>query len=298
MGFLPRGTRGHVSQLRLAQLKVAKKAWSLFAVVACVVWLGMASGARADQPRDYMLRLQPSGTFALIDFFGTGFQATLQHSADIYGTLNNLQVRANVLAMYPLGEAGFGFDLRILILRLSGDFALRSVWRDLAFAPGERTDRAARAERDVPFAGDTTSDSYSVAEGRAELVIPFNRHLLVTTLGALRYEGPHPTSFDWLWAYVHDSGFIPRWDMQIWLHHRDWGGFGPYVEILSLPRTNERQLVWAFGITAVTRAGLLTRRDDLVYFSFRIRPGDDEFGQHSLGAPVRGILVYRVALPL
>lgn len=296
MHFLSRGTRPRAFRLRLSQLKLAPTIRSVLQAVVCVAMLAMASMARADQPRDYMLRLQPSGTFALIDFFGTGFQATLQHNVDVYGTLNNLQVRANALAMYPLGEVGIGADLRILILRLSADFSMRSVWRDLAFAPGERTDRAARAKRDVPFAGDTTSDRYAVAEGRAELVLPFNRHLLVTTSGAIRYEGPHPTSFDWLWAYVHDSGFIPRWDMQLWLHHGDWGGFGPYVEILSLPRNYDRNTVWAFGITAVTRAGLLTRRDDLIYFSFRMRPGDDEFGQHSLHAPVRGILVYRIAL--
>lgn len=260
--------------------------------------LALAPRVQADQPRDYMLRLQPEGSFALVDFFGTGMQGTLVHNRNIYGSLNNVQVRGNVLAMYPLGEAGVGVDLRILLLRLSVDVAMRSVWRDLTFAPGEARDRDARAKRDLFFAGNTTSDTYGIAEARAELVIPFNNNLLITTMGALRYEGPHPTSFDWLWAYVHDSGFIPRWDMQVWLHHRDWGGLGPYVELLSIPRNGGRDLVGAFGITAVTRAGLLTKRNDLVYFSFRMRPGDEEFGQHSLNAPVRGILVYRVMLTL
>lgn len=245
-----------------------------------------------------MLRLQPEGSFALIDFFGTGMQATVLHNRDIYGSLNNVQVRGNVLAMVPLGEAGIGVDVRILLLRLSVDVTMRSMWRDLTFAPGEARDREARSKRDLLFGGNTTTDTYGIAEGRAELMIPFNKYLLVTTMAALRYEGPHPTSFDWLWAYVHDSGFIPRWDMQIWLHNREWGGVGPYVELLSLPRNGGRDLAGAFGITAVTRAGLLTKRNDLIYFSFRMRPGDQEFGQHALNAPVRGILVYRVMLTL
>lgn len=245
-----------------------------------------------------MLRLQPPGTFALLDFFGTGLQATLQHSADVYGTHNTLQARAFTTLMYTLGDVGIGIDIRILVLRLSGDIGVRSVWRDLTFAPGERTDRQSRLRRDAFLGGSTTEDSYGFAEGRAELLLPFNKHLLVTTLGALRYEGDHPTSFDWIWAYVHSGGMIPRWEMQMWIHHADWGGFGPYVEILSLPRDGERNLGWTTGITAVTRAGLLTRRDDLVYFSFRINPTDREFGQHALYAPIRGILLYRLALTL
>lgn len=270
-------------------------AWRTYVLVAA---LSVASQAKADQPRDYMLRLQPAGTFALLDFFGSGIQATIQRNVDIYGNLNNFQARAFTTLMYPLGDVGIGIDIRILVLRLSGDIGVRSVWRDLAFAPGQPTSRTERGKRDLFLAGSTTSDTYPFAEGRAELLLPFNRHLLVTTLGAVRYEGEHPTSFDYLWAYVHEGGVIPRWEMQLWIHHADWGGIGPYLETLSLPRADGRNLGWTVGFTAVTRAGILTRRDDLLYFSFRICPGDDEFGQQSLHAPIRGILLYRLALTL
>jgi len=270
-------------------------AWLTYVVV---VLLSVAPRAHAEQSRDYMLRLQPAGSFALLDFFGTGIQATLQNTQNVYGNLNSIQTRAYTTLMYTLGDVGIGLEVRILALRLSGDIGVRSVWRDLAFAPGERTDRAARAKRDAFFSGTTTSDTYPFAEGRAELLLPFNRYFLVTTQGAVRYEGQHPTSFDWIWAYVHDGGVIPRWEMQFWIHHPDWGGFGPYVETLSLPRDGERNLGWTAGVTAVTRAGILTRRNDLIYFSFRMRTDDNEFGQHALRAPIRGILVYRVALTL
>jgi hypothetical protein len=263
-----------------------------------IALLGIPSQTRAEQPRDYMLRLQPAGTFALLDYFGTGIQATLQHSLNVYGNLNSVQTRAFTTLMYPLGDVGIGIDIRLLMLRIGGDIGVRSVWRDLAFAPGEPTDRVTRGKRDVFLAGNTTSDTYPFAEGRAELLLPFNRYVLATTQGAVRYEGTHPTSFDWIWAYVHDGGVIPRWEMQLWFHHPDWGGIGPYVETLSLPRDGARSLGWSAGFTAVTRAGILTRRNDLIYFSFRIRPGDNEFGQQSLHAPVRGILLYRLALEL
>ena len=48
---------------------------------------------------------------------------------------------------------------------------------------------------------------------------------------------------------------------------------------------------------AITRPGILPR-NDLLFFTFLIRPTDDSFGQHSYYAPIRALLVYRMVLEL
>src|SRR4051794_19555487 len=108
---------------------------------ACVVaaWFYAASAARADQPRDFMLSIQPPGTFLLLDYFGTGAQATLENRIKIYRDANDLTTGVSLVPAYPLAEANARADLRILFFSLGGTVAYRSVWRDLSFAPGKNS---------------------------------------------------------------------------------------------------------------------------------------------------------------
>src|SRR4051812_43685961 len=52
-------------------------------------WLLAAAPVQADQPRDFMLAVQPTGTFLLPDYFGTGGQATLENRIKIFGEAND-----------------------------------------------------------------------------------------------------------------------------------------------------------------------------------------------------------------
>jgi len=47
----------------------------------------------------------------------------------------------------------------------------------------------------------------------------------------------------------------------------------------------------------VRRLGLLAR-NDLLFLTFLIKPGDGVFGQQSYYAPIRSLLIYRVSLEL
>src|SRR6185295_9830194 len=73
-----------------------------------VISLGVAlcaGTARGDQRRDFMLDIQPPGTFVTVDYFGVGGQITLAHRMPIYGSSNDLTLSASVLPSYSLGEA-------------------------------------------------------------------------------------------------------------------------------------------------------------------------------------------------
>src|SRR5687767_13020715 len=71
-----------------------------------------AGTARGDQRRDFMLDIQPPGTFLMVDYFGTGGQLTLAHRMPIYGVSNDFTLSASVIPSYSLGEATVRGDLR------------------------------------------------------------------------------------------------------------------------------------------------------------------------------------------
>lgn len=249
-----------------------------------------------------MLDLQPSGTFALLDFFVSGAQFSLEHREPIYGNANDLTLGATTLQSYPAGEATLRADLRVLLLSFGGTLGYRVVWRNLAFDAGTdrycvRCTRKARRDIDPVFGESPGTDRWGWAEARAQLLLPFNEYLVMASLGALRHEDSKPRSYDWFFASVHDGGLIGRWETQLFVKHRDWGGIGPYLQFMSLPRGDERQGQWAIGFNATTRLGLVPR-NDLLFLTFLIRPGDPSFGQHAYFAPVRSLLIYRMILEL
>jgi hypothetical protein len=261
-----------------------------------------AETAHGDQRRDFMLDIQPPGTFLLLDYFGTGGQVTLQHRMPIYGVSNDLTISASVIPSYPLGEAIARADLRVLFVNFSASVAYRSVWRELTFEAGDDTycvdcDRAARREIDPIFGRAPGSDHFVSAEGEASVLLPFNENLVMQSLAGVRYEDRHDRSFDWFYASIYDKGVMGRWETSLFLKHRDWGGIGPYVQLLMLPRAGEHVAQWAAGLNATARLGLIGR-NDLLFFTFLMRPGDGTYGHHAYYMPVRSLLIYRISLEL
>jgi hypothetical protein len=265
--------------------------------------LAAAPGAaRADQRRDFMLDLQPAGTFALVDFFGSGGQFSVEHRESIYGNANEVTLGAATLQAYPAGEFTLRADLRVLFLSLGGTLGYRVVWRSLHFEPGPnaycvRCDRKSRRDMDPLFGETPGSDRWAWGEGRAQLLMPLNEFCVLASVGALRHEDSKPREYDWFFANVHDGGLIARWETQFYVKHRDWGGIGPYLQFMALPRGGEHEGEWAIGFNAVTRLGLVPR-NDLLFLTFLTRPGDPSYGQHAYYAPVRALLIYRLILAL
>jgi hypothetical protein len=268
-----------------------------------IAGLLLPSAVAAEQPRDYMFDFQPDGTFVLIDWYGTGGMLTLEHRAPIYRDSNDLTLGAGIVPAYPLGEGFARADLRILFLSIGVHAAYRTVWRDLSFEPGEDgaycadCDRAARRDRD-PLLDDTPgTDAFGWGEARASLYFPLNDYVVATTSGALRYEGRRDRSYDWFYTSIYDRGLLGRWEANLFVHHGDWGGIGPYVQLLMLPRAGEHDAQWAFGFNAVTRLGILPR-NDLLFLTFLTRPSDGKYGQHAYFSPIRALLIYRMILEL
>jgi hypothetical protein len=269
----------------------------LAALLACV-----STGALAQQTRDYMLSFDRAGTFLLLDYFGTGGQVILEHRQPIYGSANELRVAAAFVPAFPLLETYARADLRILFFSIGTTVAYRSVWRDLQFepAPGGYCLRCGRKDRrklDTLFERSPGSDSFPYAEVRSSLFGPFNDYFVGLTTATLRYEGRDDRTYDWYYTNVYDRGFLGTWETEFYFKHRDWGGIGPYAQLLVMPRNNKHESQWAFGFNAVTRLGLL-RSDDLLFITFLARPGDELYGQHSYFAPIRALAIYRIRLTL
>lgn len=269
----------------------------LAALLACV-----SGTALAQQPRDYMLGFEREGTFLMVDWFGTGGQLILEHRLPIYGSANELKLGLALVPAYPLGEAYARADLRILFFGIGTTLAYRSVWRDLQFDADPngyclRCDRASRREIDSLFERSPGSDEWPYAEVRGTLFGPFNEYFVGMSTAALRYEGRDDRTYDWYFTNVYDRGFLGRWETEFYFKHRDWGGIGPYAQLLVLPRNGGHESQWAFGFNAVTRLGIM-HRDDLLFITFLIRPGDEIYGQHSYFAPVRALAIYRIRLTL
>lgn len=272
----------------------------LLASALCVT---QASRAHADQPRDYMLTFQPAGSFAYVDYFGTGGMFTLEQRRPIFGNSNELTLGASLIPAFPLGEAHARADIRILFLSIGGSLAYRTVWRDLVFEPGDDgeycqdCDRKSRRAMDPLFESTTGSTTYPIAEARATIYLPFNEHLIALASGALRHEGRTDRSFDWYYTSIYDSGLMRRLEFQAFVKHPSFGGIGPYVQLLVLPRDGKLVEQWAGGFNLAFRVGILPR-NDLIYWTVLLRPGDGRFGQQSYYSPVRSLLIYRMILDL
>jgi hypothetical protein len=272
-------------------------------VVVVVISLGLAASlARADQRRDYMLGGDEFGTRLILDYFFTGGQLTLEHRAPIYGKANSYSANVAALVGYPLAQTTASVALRFLFLEVGGTVGYRTVWRNLSFERGEDSycsacDSAARRHQDHVLGVGPDTDRYPFAEAKVQLYAPFNENFVLTSLLAEGYQGLRPRTYDWFYTDVHDPGLITRWETLAFFKHRDWGGIGPYLQLLVLPRAGHHESEFAWGFNAVARLGLIAR-NDLVFLTFLIRPGDPYYGQHSYFAPVRALIVYRITLSL
>jgi hypothetical protein len=250
-----------------------------------------------------MFTRQPNGDFLTLDYFGTGGQLTLTHRDSIYGAANDWAVGASTLIGYPIGQYQGFARLRILFLELEAIGGYRTVWRNLSFDPGPHgeyciaCDRAGRRKADPLLQSGPDTDRYGYGEGLAQIYVPFNDNLVLTTYVAARWEDSRPRTYDWFFTSVHDGGLIARNETMLFFHHRDWGGIAPYFQVMFLPRAGHHDTEAALGFNAVTRLGLVNR-DDLLFFTFLIRPGDGSYGQHDYYCPVRALFVYRLQLTL
>lgn len=274
-----------------------------FGLITAIL-VGLSSSAHADQRRDWILEdISPPGNYLLLDYFGTGGQIGLEHRGSIYGKVNDYTLNLSTLIAYPVGQVTASAALRVLFLRFAGSVGYRTVWRNLSFEAGEdgeycvKCDRAARRARDPVLGEGPDTDKFFMAEGSVSIYAPFNEWIVFTSQLAARYEGLRPRSYDWFFTNVHDPGVMTRSETLLFFKHRDWGGFAPYLQVMWLPRAGKHETEVAWGFNAVTRLGLI-ERNDLLFVTFLIRPGDGSYGQHAYYSPVRALLIYRMQLDL
>lgn len=257
----------------------------------------------ADQRRDWALTGTGAGDRLILDYIGTGAQMHLEHRRNIFGSANDYAFSVGSLVAYAGAQLTMDASLRFTFLEISGTFGYRTVWRNLSFEPGDNgeyckaCDRPARRARDPILGSGPDTDSFLIAEARIQLYAPLNEYVVGTSLLGLRYEGLRPRSYDWFFTDIHDPGAITRWENMLFFKHRNWGGIGPYTLLQWLPRDGRHVTEFAYGFNAVTRLGLIAR-NDLLFFTFLMRPGDRYYGEHSYYAPFRTLLVYRMVLSL
>jgi hypothetical protein len=272
-------------------------------LLAALVLSATARVAHADQRRDFML--EQSGEFGqhlIADYFGTGGQLTLEHRGGIYGRTNDYAFRASTLVGYPLAQANLSASLRVLFFEIGASIGYRAVWRNLSFEPGEHSycdkcDRPARRDRDPILGSGPDTDRYLLSSAYVQMYAPMNEYFVLSSLLSADYQGVKPRTYDQFNTDIHDGGVMIRWETAAFIKHRDWGGIGPYVQLLSLPRAGHHETEVAYGFNAVTRPGLLTRNDTLL-ITFLMRPGDGYYGQHSYYMPVRALAIWRFTLTL
>lgn len=261
-----------------------------------------AAAVHAEQRRDHMLEAAPGGNQLVLDYFGTGGQIRLEHRKRFLSA-NDYAFSVASLVGYPLGQITANASLRILFFELFGTLGYRAIWRNLSFEPGDNgeycknCDRAARRHMDPLFGKGPGADKFVFAEAGIQMYAPLNEYVMFTTLLAARYEDVKPRSYDQFYTDIHDGGVISRWEAFLFVKHRKWGGIGPYAQVQWLPRAGKHESEFAYGFNAVMRFGLIPR-NDLLFLTFLMRPGDPYYGQHAYFAPFRALLVYRIMLAL
>lgn len=277
--------------------------WLAAASVAVAV-CGTVTMARAEMPRDYFLNAPPAGTYAHLDAYTVGVQASLENRAHLEEGMSMLHTRVSGIASYPYGDGSFNLDARVFLFTLGGSVGYRHVWRDHTFED-PAADRSRDARNDREDAGDYGSQGFSYAEGRLRLVIPLESLFMVNT-GTVRDEGRNDNSFDWLHATVHDGGTYFKYEATLFFRHRDFGAVGPYLRVMDIPvterdgsRTRDTEL--HYGLVFGTRPGFVRPRSgnsDLFLLQVVTKLGDDDFGLHAYNAPIYLLGVYRVSLEL
>jgi hypothetical protein len=265
------------------------------ALAAALATLSAAT-ASAEMPRDYFLNPPTAGTFAHLDAYTVGVQASLENRAHLEEGMSMLHTRVSGIASWPYADGSLNLDARVFLITAGGSIGYRHVWRDHTFAPGEDRSRDARNEREKN--SEQGSQGYSYAEARLRLVIPLDSFFMVNT-ATVRDEGANDNSFDWLHATVHDGGTFFKYEGTLFFRHRDFGAVGPYFRFMNLPKDDTRKNEIHYGFVLGTRPGFVRDRGgnaDLFLLNVVTRFGDDEFGYHTYRIPIYLLAVYRATL--
>lgn len=264
---------------------------------------GWSSVTRAELPRDYFLNPPTAGTFAHLDAYTVGVQASVENRAHLEEGMSMLHTRVSGIASYPYAEGSLNLDARVFLFTAGGSLGYRHVWRDHTFEDGEDRSRDARNDREED--GDIGSQGFSFAEARLRLVIPLDFLFMVNT-GTIRDEARNDNSFDWFHANVHDGGTFFKYEATLFVRHRDFGGIGPYLRVMEMPYTQKdgdhsRKTELHYGLVYGTRPGLIKPRGgnaDLFLLQAVAKLGDEEYGLHAYRVPMYFLAVYRASIEL
>ena len=200
------------------------------ALVATLVW---SRAVCAEQPRDYFLDPPTAGLFSHSDVYNVGLQQSIESRSHLEEGMSMLHLRASGIASYPYADGSANVDARVFLFTLGASGGYRHVYRDHTFAPGEERTREARLDREE--ADEIGSQGFPYAEGRLRLVIPLDMFFMVNT-ATMRWEDGNDNSFDWFHGIVHDSGTMFKYEGVLFFRHRDFGGIGPYVRYMNVPK--------------------------------------------------------------
>lgn len=269
---------------------------------AVLAGLLLPMAASADQRQDWMLTAAKPGTFLNVDVAFGALQAALERRINIYGGANQLSLRASAIAAIPFGGAQLDADLRIVILNLGASVGAQDLWMNQTFERGVDPTRKLRRERDA--SGEFDTQQFGFVEARAGLVLPFNDYLVFNNVNAFRINGAKDRTFDPNTGVVHNGDYL-RSDFQLFVKDDDFGGFAPMAQILNFEFDDQRRTQLNLGFTFVSRAGLVTR-DDLILFQMLFHAGDalvgydnsNVYGLPVLRGPVMFTLAYRSMISL
>jgi hypothetical protein len=263
----------------------------------------LPASVRAEQARDWLLNGSPGGNYAILDYLGAGAQLSLERRMPFFGGANVFTLNGSTLIGQYSAQAQATASLRVLILEFSGTAGYRTLWRNLAYEPGDNgayckdCDRPARRDSDPIFDPTSGHAKYPYLEAGASLLLPLNEWMVFGSSFLAHWEDSPARSFDQIYTYLHDGGLMYISDTTFMFKHRKWGAIGPYLQIASIPRDNRHELQVAAGLNALTRVGLIQRNDALVV-SLLARPGDGSYGNHWYYMPARLIVAYRMSFAL
>jgi hypothetical protein len=265
--------------------------------------VSLPDSARAEQARDWLLNGAPPGNFLIFDYLGAGAQLSLERRQAFLGGANVFTLNASTLVGQYFGQAQASASLRVLIFEFSGTVGYRALWRNLAFEPGDNgayckdCDRPARRDADPLFDPTSGHAKYPYAEGSVGLYLPLNEWMVFGSQFLAHYEDSPARSFDQLYTNLHDGGLLLASETTLMFKHKNWGGLGPYLQIMSIPRDGRHETQVAAGFNALTRVGLIQRNDALIC-SLLVRPGDGSYGNHWYYMPARLLVAYRMSFAL
>jgi hypothetical protein len=232
-----------------------------FFFLAVVLVTNVGSTAYAAQPWDWKIGPSGDGTDANVAVFFPGAQGGIEHRRSIYGGSNQLRLAlGGTCALPAFAAVQADADLRILFLQPGISVGANDTWRNYTFAPDESLSRSRRRERFASGAYDNVF--WPFFEGRLMMALPFNDYVMLQTTGTVAHEGRPDRSYDWQNAIVHDGGLLYKWETNLFLHHKKFGGLAPKIQIVDFTLDGDRHTQLNYGFMLVTRAGL-TRYDDV-----------------------------------